>query len=174
MWKSGSRNSISNDEINKKIKSHIDNKGKVVIGTDSMLTNNRFIFVNCICLIGNTSNEHGKFFYKRYYNKDDQNRNLLVRLMNETTDSLQIANDIKENFPNAKIEIHLDVNSNSKYLSHKYSSSVIGYIKGCGYDYKIKPESYAASCVADRFTRPTSSYIKKFYKWATQKVNFLS
>lgn len=164
MWKSGEKKDLSQQEIDLKIRNHIEQKGKVIVGTDSMLTNNRFIFVNCICLIGKGSENHGRFFYKRYYNKNQENKNLLVRLMNETTDSLEIANSIKEKFPKVSLEIHLDVNSDSRYLSNKYSNAVIGYITGCGYKYKVKPESFAASCVADRFTRPTSSYIKKNYR----------
>jgi len=164
MWKTGRKADIFEDEMHELIYSHLDQHGKVVIGTDSMLTNQKFIFVNAICLIGKESKMHGKYFYTRYCDKDEANRNLLVRLLKETTDSINIANKIREKSPDAKIEIHMDVNPSSKFLSGKYSSTVIGYIVGCGFDYKIKPDSYAASCVADKHTRPTSSYIKRHFR----------
>lgn len=164
VWKSGNKSDIQNDTLNNIIKTHIDRKGKIIIGTDSMLTNNRFIFVNAICLYGKESPFHGRYFYQRYVDKNEGNKNLLVRLFKETTDSIEIANKIKDLNEKAEIEIHMDVNPNSKFLSGKYSSAIIGYITGVGFNYKIKPDSYAASSVADRHTRPTSSYIKKYYK----------
>jgi predicted RNase H-related nuclease YkuK (DUF458 family) len=163
MWKTGNKVDIGETEMLARIFEHIEQKGKVVIGTDSMLTNKKFIFVNAVCLIGKQSNHHGKFFFTRYASKDEANKNLLVRLLKETTDSIEIANKLREKYPKANIEIHMDVNPSSKFLSGKYSSTVIGYILGCGYDYKIKPDAYAASAVADRHTRPTSTYIKKHY-----------
>ena len=163
MWKTGNKVNINEAEMFDRICNHIEQRGKVVIGTDSMLTNNKFIFVNAICLIGKESNHHGKFFFSRYASKDEANKNLLVRLLKETTDSIELANKVKDKYPKANIEIHMDVNPSSKFLSGKYSSTVIGYILGCGYDYKIKPDAYAASAVADRHTRPTSSYIKRHY-----------
>lgn len=164
VWKSGSKLDVKDNELTNILKTHIDRKGKVIIGTDSMLTNDKFIFVNAICLYGKDSPFHGRYFYQRYVDKNEGNKNLLVRLFKETTDSIQIANEIKNINDKAEIEIHMDVNSNSKFLSGKYSSAIIGYITGVGFKYKIKPDSYAASAVADRHTRPTSSYIKKYYK----------
>ena len=164
VWKSGSKLDVKDNELTNILKTHIDRKGKVIIGTDSMLTNNKFIFVNAICLYGKDSPFHGRYFYQRYVDKNEGNKNLLVRLFKETTDSIQIENEIKNINDKAEIEIHMDVNSNSKFLSGKYSSAIIGYITGVGFKYKIKPDSYAASAVADRHTRPTSSYIKKYYK----------
>ena len=163
MWKTGNKVDIGETEMLARIFEHIEQKGKVVIGTDSMLTNKKFIFVNAICLIGKESNHHGRFFFSRYASKDEANKNLLVRLLKETTDSIEIANRLRDKYPKANIEIHMDVNPSSKFLSGKYSSTVIGYILGCGYDYKIKPDAYAASAVADRHTRPTTAYIKKHY-----------
>ena len=162
-WNSANKLKIKDDDLFELLKKHIDNKGKVIIGTDSMLTNNRFIFVNAICLFGKDSPLHGRYFYQRYVDKNNNNKNLLVRLFKETSDSIELADKIRSINKNAEIEIHMDVNSNSKFLSGKYSSSIIGYVTGVGYKYKIKPDAYAASAVADRHTRPTSSFIKKHY-----------
>lgn len=164
-WKSGSNKSLTYNDLSKIISDHISKNGSIKIGTDSMLTSNRFIFVNAICLTGKDSPYNGKFFYKRFKVNDQSNKNLMCRLLNETTYSINLANKIKDEnikYSNIDIEIHLDVNENPKHLSYKYSSAVIGYALGFGYTYKVKPNSYAASCVADKFTRPSSSFIKKF------------
>jgi len=159
MWKTGTDTLTNFDNIKNIISSHIEKNGKIIIGSDSMLTNEKIIFVNAICLIGINSPHHCKYFYKRYIEHDQSNKNLIVRLLNETVTSIKIANEIKEDFKNAQIEIHLDVNNNSKFLSNKYASSVIGYITGSGYDYKIKPDAFAASWLADKYSRPSKSYI---------------
>ena len=44
MWKTGNKVNINEAEMFNRISNHIDQRGKVVIGTDSMLTNNKFIF----------------------------------------------------------------------------------------------------------------------------------
>lgn len=163
-WKNANKQDINFNSLLTITSEHIDKKGKIIIGTDSMLTNKKFIFVNAICLVGKESPYHGRYFYNRYVDNNEKNKNLLVRLFKETSDSIELANQIKEKNKLAKIEIHMDVNPSSKFLSGKYSSAIIGYITGVGFDYKIKPNAYAASAVADRHTRPTSSYIKKHYK----------
>lgn len=158
-WKTGLNNTIDYTEIESIITEHIDKNGKVIIGSDSMLTSNKIVFVNAICLLGENSPYDRKFFYKRYLNNDQSNKNLMVRLMNESISSLNIANSIKEKHSNADIEIHIDVNNNSKFLSNKYASSLIGYITGSGFKYKIKPEAFAASWLADKYSRPSKSFI---------------
>lgn len=161
MWKTGKDQLINLNDINSIIKDHIENNGQIIIGSDSMLTSEKIVFVNAICLIGKNSPHHCKFFYNRYLEKDQSNKNLMVRLLNETMCSLKIAENIKAINDKADIEIHIDVNNSSKFLSNKYASSIIGYITGSGYKYKIKPDAFAASWLADKYSRPSKSYIQR-------------
>ncbi len=161
MWKTGTNEFINLNDMNSIIKDHIDKSGQIIIGSDSMLTSEKIIFVNAVCLIGKNSPHHCKFFYNRYIEKDQSNKNLMVRLLNETMTSLKIAEEIKLNNQNADIEIHIDVNNSSKFLSNKYASSIIGYITGSGYKYKIKPDAFAASWLADKYSTPSKSYIQR-------------
>ena len=43
MWKSGSNIEVQKEDMFKKIKTHIDNSGKIAIGTDSMIVNRRYV-----------------------------------------------------------------------------------------------------------------------------------
>ena len=60
---------------------------------------------------------------------------------------------LKKNLCNANIEIHADVNTDTKHLSSKYRNMIVGYITGCGFDCKVKPDSFVASGIADIHTR---------------------
>lgn len=161
MWICGNKEVIDEDDFNNIMKHHTKRNGKIIVGTDSILLHKKFIFVNAVCCVGKESKFHGRYFYKRYLDKNEANKNIVYRLMKETTDSIELANLIKDITMSDNIEIHMDVNNNSKFLSGKYSSAVTGYILGAGYNYKIKPDAFVASSVADRHTRPTSSFIKR-------------
>ena len=49
------------------------------------------------------------------------------------------------------IEIHLDVGSNG--ATKTLVKEVVGMVSGSGYPCRIKPDSYGASTVADRYTK---------------------
>ena len=125
---------------------------KIIIGTDSLKRNSQFIFTTAICIDCENSNYHRRYFYKRVKYKNDKFYDLCVRLTKETSMSIDISNFIKKNdFYN--IEIHADINLNKKHESQIYSNMLKGYINGCGFSCILKPDSYAASSVADRHTR---------------------
>ena len=75
------------------------------------------------------------------------------QLLKETSDSIEIAMNIRNIISNANIEIHADVNSENNHNSNKYKNMVSGYITGCGFSVKVKPESFVASSIADNHTR---------------------
>jgi len=50
-------------------------------------------------------------------------------------------------------EIHADVNPDPIFDSNKALNNVVGYIKGMDYNYKVKPNAYAASCAADKIAK---------------------
>ena len=85
--------------------------------------------------------------------RDNSYLDLSKRLLKETTDSLDLAMEIKKVIDRANIEIHADVNPDSRYLSSKYKNMISGYITGCGFSVKVKPLSFVASSIADLHTR---------------------
>ena len=40
-----------------------------------------------------------------------------------------------------------------KHKSNKFKNTLMGYVSGCGFECRVKPESFAASSVADNHTR---------------------
>ena len=153
-WKNSKRQRFTYDEI-VDILSKVAKykKHKIIIGTDSVKLGSEFVFANAICVINDNNFYDRRFFYLKRNVLDDSYYDLSKRLLKETTDSIDIAFKLKKIINNANIEIHADVNSDSKHMSYKYMNMVVGYIKGCGFDCKTKPDSFVASGIADVYTR---------------------
>ena len=153
LWKTGGKKETNIESIyeilNKVSKSP---KHKIIIGTDSVKLGYNFIFTTAICVVNKEFYDR-KYFYIRNKINDDSYLDLHKRLLKETNDSIKLALTIQEKIINANIEIHADVNTNSNYLSSKYNSMVTGYITGCGFNVKTKPQSFVASSIADLHTR---------------------
>lgn len=47
------------------------------------------------------------------------------------------------------VELHVDYNEKSRYLSNKVYQSALPWLKGMGYKTLGKPDSFAATCAAD-------------------------
>lgn len=152
-WKTGKREKIDLDSIYKILKTVSKSKNhKIIIGTDSVKLGYNFIFTTAICILNHDFYDR-RYFYIREKIKDDSYLDLPKRLLKETEDSIQLALKIKNSLVNANIEIHADVNTNSCHLSSRYKNMITGYISGCGFSVKTKPQSFVASSIADLHTR---------------------
>jgi predicted RNase H-related nuclease YkuK (DUF458 family) len=125
---------------------------KVVIGTDSQTRGNETLFVTAI--IVHRLGMGAVFYYTRIPHLAI--RDLRYRIYRETEYSLACVELLKEKgffrfFSDFPMEIHLDVGQKGE--TRKIIQEVVGWVTSVGYTAKIKPESYAASAVADRFTK---------------------
>ena len=76
---------------------------------------------------------------------------LRQRLLLEAMRSLETAWYLNSYIPkDQQITIHLDVNSNLKYESSRYKEELVGLVVAQGFKCLVKPDSFAASSVADR------------------------
>ena len=93
----------------------------------------------------------GEVTHERDY---DQNKNRpRMRLMNEVMKVAETYLQLAEVLEDHYCEVHLDINPNKKYGSSCVIDEAVGYIKGmCNITPKVKPEAFAASFCADRFT----------------------
>lgn len=73
------------------------------------------------------------------------------RMIVEVGKSIETAYEIAEMLDKygIKLEIHADINADPRHESNKALQEAIGWILGMGYDFKIKPEAFAASYGAD-------------------------
>lgn len=105
--------------------------------------------------------EGGRFFLKKISYKNRKFYNWKSRILEEVFLSCQLALYLRENFEKRIKEllnssnyqfryIHADIGENGK--TKDMIKEVTGLIRGNGFEPKIKPESFVASTVADRFS----------------------
>lgn len=128
---------------------------KIVIGSDSLRTaeqNADFVTAIVIHRVGNG----GRYFWRRINDKN-KFHTLRDRIWQEVLFSLDVAKELLENlakFPDKKptsnwdFEIHIDVGENGE--TKTMIQELVGMIRANNFNAKTKPESYAASKVADR------------------------
>lgn len=118
-------------------------KGRIFVGCDSKVRGKLTKYSTAICLWN-----IGKGVSEIYKNEvvptpsDDY-----TRLWTEVEKAVAIAEKLKDLAP---ITVHVDINSNPKYRSHKLYDASIGLINALGFEGVGKPFSWAASCGAHR------------------------
>ena len=124
---------------------------KVIIGTDSeKSSDNTADFVTAIVVhrVGNG----GRYFWRRV-EPATKYHTLRDRITNEVLISLEIAQELLKAMKNYQVpkfdfEIHVDVGENG--ATRVIIQELIGMVRAHNFEAKTKPDSYAASKVADR------------------------
>lgn len=124
---------------------------KLIIGTDSDLNVNKktadFVTAIVIQRVGNG----GRYFWRHV--KFFPVYNLHNRILQEVLFSLEVAKNTllvlkNSNGPEFQLEIHIDVGEKGE--TKTMIQELVGIIRANNFEPKIKPDSYAASKVADR------------------------
>ncbi len=125
---------------------------RIMIGTDSALYNSTdadFVTAVVVHRVGNGA----RYFWRRAELKNFHT--LRDRMIKEAMISLEIAQQIFEflkeaDAPKFDFEIHVDVGYNGE--TKMVLQELVGLVRANNFEVKTKPESYAASNVADRYT----------------------
>lgn len=129
-----------------------EKKYQIVVGTDSQPHNGSGVdFVTAIVV--HCVGTGGIYFWKRTVNK--KHYVLRQRMYEEAMMSLEMAETVlallhKDGITKYDVEIHVDIGKFGD--TRDMIAEIVGMIRGSGYAVKTKPESYAASKVADRYT----------------------
>jgi len=157
---SPSKGNLDINGVIKEVVNYISEKPEkfydVIVGCDSSSEEEpHFPVVLVVLRVG----EGGRFFLKKIAYKGRKFYNYKQRILEEVFLSCQMALYLKENFEK-KIQnrnfhyqfryIHADVGENG--ATRDMIKEVIGLIRGNGFEPKIKPESFVASTVADRYS----------------------
>lgn len=124
---------------------------KLIVGTDSH-TRTDLCFVTAI--IVHRLGKGARYYYRRRHQA--RIRSLRQRIFYETAISLALAEKLAESMAHAgaralNVEIHLDVGEHGE--TRELIRDVVGMVVGSGFHAEIKPNSYGASKVADRYTK---------------------
>lgn len=120
---------------------------KIYIGTDSDARDGVVTFATVLIVYKVGVGATYLYTLRREYRHYD----MFTRLFQETHMSLEMANFAKEMLNLTSPEIHLDVGYDGP--SREVLSAVVGYVKGMGYSYKLKPWAFAATKIAHRHTK---------------------
>ncbi|XEC93579.1 ribonuclease H-like YkuK family protein [Paenibacillus tarimensis] len=145
---------MSLDEVIRQLKLFVEQSPeaeyKLVIGTDSHTTRQYTTIVSA--LIIHRTGRGARFFYRKV--KSRPLFDLRQRIYRETELSLELVDllnrkglaDLTSKWP---LEIHIDIGQqgDTKVLIQE----IKGWVTSVGYEARIKPLSYGASAVADRF-----------------------
>ena len=129
-----------------------ERKYQIVVGTDSQPHNGAGVdFVTAIVI--HRVGSGGIYFWKRVVNK--KHYILRQRMYEEAALSMETADSVltllhKDGITKYDVEIHVDIGAFGE--TREMIAEIVGMIRGSGYNVKTKPDSYAASKVADRYT----------------------
>lgn len=124
---------------------------KLIVGTDSQLRDDT-CFVTAVII--HRLGKGARFYYTR--RRQPKVASLRQRIFYEASLSLGVASRLAERLAGnglgtLDVEIHLDVGQHGE--TRELIREVVGMITGSGFDAKIKPESFGASKVADKYTK---------------------
>jgi len=133
------------------IKEDTDSVYKIIVGSDSEAKTGDVDFVTAI--IVHRLGKGGVYFWRK--RKIPNQYNMQQRIGHETQLSLELAWKIRDDFQHNGLgayepEVHIDIGLIG--VSRDMVKWVTGMVLGSGFAYKIKPDSFAASTVADRYT----------------------
>lgn len=152
---SPSRGRLSFDDVFDDMVAYIgeapDERYRVIIGTDSQY-GEETCFVTAV--IVHREGKGARYYYAR--ERERTERSLRQRIFYETARSLSVASRIAEKlaqngYADMNVEIHLDVGENGQ--TRELIREVVGMVVGSGFDARIKPDSYGAMTVADKYTK---------------------
>ena len=139
-----------------------DHEWKISVGTDSQRSGRDYKFATVI-LISMRKNMGDGLYQGKGAKMIAATENIKVhgkkkegvneRMLIEVGKSIEVAyeiNPILEEY-GIKMEIHADINPDPRWESNKALSQAVGYILGMGYDFKIKPDAWAASYGGDKY-----------------------
>jgi len=153
-WFTGSGEQITFEDILYQIREHTYYNGTTYVGTDSSFKKEGCIFFTAICLHGSNQQSGGRYFIYRTTLSRKECQNLAVRMLKEVENTLNHAQKIIKECPKTNLELHIDVSSSEKNESTSHlANMLIGYVKGSGFECKVKPDAFAAASIADKHSK---------------------
>lgn len=135
---------------------HYGTPFNVVIGTDSQNHSDTRMVSAVVC---QCEGHGGIYFYRIEHMR--KIKEVRQKLNQETQLSLQYANEFldvlaetdEELFASVSFSIHIDAGKSDDGKTKELIPSLVGWIHSCGYECSCKPESFAASTVANRISK---------------------
>ena len=127
---------------------------EIHIGSDSHKRKGHpgeWLFANVICLY--TPGKSGTYFYRRVIVKKNYKDDLYSRIMEEASQSIDLASNVSSEVASKKIYVHSDTNTDTRYPTSKFTKTIKNWVMSYGFSFLCKPDSWASSGVADRHAK---------------------
>lgn len=132
------------------VKQASDCEYRITIGTDSQ--NYDFTKVVLVVAVWRVS-KGGIFFYD--IKRVNKITNLRQKLFYETSLSIEMAGRLSSFLNHGRmnydLSIHIDAGADG--ASSSVIPEIVGWVKGCGFKCDTKPDSYAATSIANRYSK---------------------
>lgn len=130
-----------------------DHSYRLIVGADSQPQSARYATLFVIAIVIHRVGKGARFYFlKRPYKKPMQ---LRQRIFMEASMALEVVQALEavltDRGSRAPIEVHLDIGESGE--TRVLIKDIVGWVTQSGYPTKIKPDSFGASKVADRFTK---------------------
>jgi predicted RNase H-related nuclease YkuK (DUF458 family) len=140
------------EEITRFMKEDKNRHYRIIIGSDSDGHNNEEMIDFVTAIVVHRVGNGGRYFWRRL--ELPKFHTLRDRIIQEVLFSIEVAKEIlivlkSLELPHFDFEIHVDIGENGETKS--MMQEVIGMIRAYNFEARIKPESYAATKVADRY-----------------------
>lgn len=137
---------------------HYESQFSVVIGTDSQ----NFSDTKIVTVIAVICEGHGGIYFYEI-SREPRIDNIRQKLYEETSRSLNTAMEllkiIEDNeeynllIDKCHFVLHVDAGKTDRSKTRELIPELVGWIKSCGYDCEVKPDSYVASSIADKLSK---------------------
>jgi hypothetical protein len=124
------------------------------VGSDSQHCGHSTNYVTVVAVVD--PGQGGRVFYKR--KSIPRAQSLAHKLFHEAELSLDTALHLSRSFAH-DIIVHVDANEDLRHMSSQYVRALAGMVLGHGFQVRVKPDSWAATHVAD-------SLVKGKHPWA--------
>jgi uncharacterized protein len=124
------------------------------VGTDSQHSGQATNYVTVVAVVD--PGRGGRVFYQR--KQVPRAHSLAHKLFLEAEMSINAALTLSQSFAH-DIIVHVDANEDLRHLSSQYVRALAGMVIGHGFQVRVKPDSWAATHVAD-------SLVKGKHPWA--------
>jgi len=163
MFTSPTYGKLELEQIPEKLKKYYEDNKKyetqfhITIGTDSQ----NFSDTKIVSVITITCEGHGGIFFFEI-TRLPRISDVRKKLHTETNMSLDIADRLielleteqyEELFMNCMFSIHIDAGLSDNGKTKQLIPELVGWIKSCGYDCEIKPDSYTACSIANKISK---------------------
>lgn len=150
-WKEVNADEITSEEFLSIMKNYSNMGMTLYVGADSMLYNTYCTF-SCIVAVHSNELRIANYYFQKQKMYDNKFKILENKILKEIEFSINTANFLRENIPEANIEVHVDIGDTIKNATRHLVDNAKGWVKGMGFEVKIKPDSWASS-VADWHTK---------------------